>query len=112
MVTKWSIQSEFKLIRNWEISEVAQHKRMQMIKGEQMLNNGVGTSSIHGFHVFLYLSQMVSHSSHIIVSFNHSYFHIQGKQERAFGLISAPVLLLDSSGLFCFFGGKKGDMCL
>lgn len=47
----------------------------------QMLNNGVGTNSIQSF-VFLCLPQMVPHSSHIIVNFDHFYFHVQGRPER------------------------------
>ena len=52
---KWSAIGLFRVgleliicLQKWEISEVAQHKRMQMITGQQQMpNHGVGTKSVH-----------------------------------------------------------------
>lgn len=66
-----------------EISEVVQHKGMQMTKGQQqMLNRAVEQTAFTGFVFFVCLPQMVSHSSHIVFNSNHSCFHVQGERER------------------------------
>lgn len=83
-----------------------------MTKGQQqMLNNGVGTNSIHGLRVFC-LPQMVPHSSHVIFNFSHSCFHVQEKRERSIWFdfrlrFSALGLKWASS-----FSLQNGDMCL
>lgn len=69
---------------------MVQHKAMQMTKGQQlMLNSAVGTNGIPGLRVFVCLPQMVSHSSHLIFSFNHSFFHVKGSVRGASGLVFA-----------------------
>lgn len=92
-------------LRKWEISEVAQHKRMQMTKGQpQMLNNGVGTNTIHGLHVIC-----VYHKWCLILPTSFSIsaipvFVSQTSVRGASGMISAWASLpLDWSEPFLFW---------
>lgn len=84
-----------------------------MTKGQQqMLNNEAGTNSIHGLRGFLYIPQMVPHSSHVIFNFNYSYFYVRGECER--GIWTDFRLMFSALGLKCAssLALPNGDICL
>lgn len=64
-----------------EISEVAEHKRMQKTMGQQQMPHNVGGDTEHsGLYGFLCLPQMAPDSSHVIFNFSQSCFMSQGAQ--------------------------------
>lgn len=104
---------ELIICQKTESAEVAPHKRMRTTKGQQqMLNNGVGTSSIHGLRLFLCLPQMVPHFSPATFNFKHSYFCVHGKRER--GIWTGFRLMFSALGLngASSVSLPNGDMCL
>lgn len=80
-------------------------QRMQMTKApKQMLNNGVGTNSIHRLRLLcVCLPQIVPHSSHAIFNFSRSSFYVRGTRERGiwagFRWVLLPVELQRASSV-------------
>ena len=96
-------------LRKLEISEVAQHKRMQMTTGQQQMpNNGVGTNSIHELCVRVSPSNGASFFPSHFQFQPFLFFHVQRRHARGICL-RFPALGLkwaSSNSL------QNSDMCL